>query len=336
MLRAMRVLVCPDKFRGTLTAREAAEAMAGGARDAGWEPVVVPLADGGEGMLEAFGGATTTTVVTGPLGQSVDAAWRLVGSAAVIEMARASGLVVAGGASGNDPLGASTRGTGELIAAAVALGARDIVVGVGGSATTDGGAGAVEVLESLAPLDGSLGYRVTVACDVRTRFLDAARVFAPQKGATPGQVVELTRRLESIAEDYLLRYAVDVRELDHAGAAGGLAGGLAALGARLTSGFDAVADAVGLRVAMTSADHVLTGEGRLDAGSFDGKVVGGVVAMAERVGVPASVIAGQSLLESPCRVPTIDLVLEFGRDAAIRWAAQSVRQAARRLLAVRE
>lgn len=327
----MRVLVCPDKFRGTATAREAADAMAAGARDAGWDAAVLPLADGGEGTLAALGGATTTTVVTGPLGQPVEAAWRLAGSTAVIEMALASGLLLAGGALGNDPVGATTRGTGELISAAIAGGAREIVVGVGGSATTDGGLGAVEVLDAFAPLDGSRGYRVTVACDVRTPFVEAARTFGPQKGATPQQVADLTRRLESAAENFQLRYAVDVRTLAFAGAAGGLAGGLAALGARLSSGFEAVAEAVGLRDAMRAADHVLTGEGSLDAESFGGKVVGGVVTMADRFGVPVTVIAGQ-VAKLPRPLSVVDLVHDFGRDSAMHYTTECLRTATCRLL----
>ena len=143
------------------------------------------MSDGGEGLLDVFGGGNRTTVVTGPLGSPVEAAWRIDRRTAVIEMARASGLVLAGGAEGNDPLAATTRGTGELIAKAIEQGARTVLVGLGGSATTDGGLGAIEALGSparLGPID------LQVACDVRTRFVDAAAVFAPQKGATPAQV----------------------------------------------------------------------------------------------------------------------------------------------------
>lgn len=286
-------LVCPDKFKGTLDAAQAAAAMAAGLRAAGFDDVTeLPLADGGEGTLDALlaarGGSRRTATVTGPLGDPVVAEWGLLpGGIAVIEMARASGLGVLDGR--NDPLKASTRGTGELIAGAIRAGARGVIVGVGGSATTDGGLAALEVL------GWSFGATpVTVACDVTTRFLDAATVFAPQKGATEAQVALLTRRLALLAEQYTQRTGVDVRELAGAGAAGGLAGGLAAIGAVLEPGFDVVADAAGLETALEGVELVVTGEGRLDASSFEGKVVGGVIEWAGDAGVPhRAVIAGQ-------------------------------------------
>jgi glycerate kinase len=285
-------LVCPDKFRGTLTAQEAAAAMAAGVLAAGFDDVEeLPLADGGDGTLDALlarGGGRRSAVVTGPLGEPVEAEWGLLpGGVAVIEMARASGLALVAGH--NDPLRASTRGTGELIATAIRNGARRVIVGVGGSATTDGGLAAVETL------GWSTGaVPVTVACDVSTRFLDAARVFAPQKGASDAQVALLTRRLARLADTYEARTGVDVRELWGSGAAGGLAGGLAAIGAALEPGFDVVADAVGLEDALEGVDLVVTGEGRLDLTSFDGKTVGGVLEWAADAGVPrVAVIAGQ-------------------------------------------
>src|SRR5262245_729700 len=166
----MAFLAVPDKFRGSLTASQAARALALGA---GGECRELPLADGGEGTLEVLGGPNRSTRVTGPLGDPVDAEWRLDGGIAVIETARASGLALAGGADRNDPVNATTRGAGELIAAALAEGAREVVVAVGGSATTDGGLGAVEAL-------GGERFRVPVrvACDVLTLFADAAAVFA--------------------------------------------------------------------------------------------------------------------------------------------------------------
>jgi hypothetical protein len=175
---------------------------------------------------------------------------------------------------------ASTFGTGELVAAAVGAGAKRIVLGVGGSATTDGGFGA---LRALYPLQRLRGLDITVACDVRTRFLDAAKIFAPQKGATPTQVELLTRRLERLAEVYLEDYGVDVRDLEGGGAAGGLAGGLAVIGAELERGFDLVAEEVDLLGHLEGADLVVTGEGFVDAESFDGKVVGGVIGLAGNV-----------------------------------------------------
>ncbi|MGY1698162.1 glycerate kinase [Geodermatophilus sp. SYSU D00766] len=327
----MRILIAPDKFRGTATAVAAAAALAEGVADAGHTAIAVPLADGGEGTLEALGGATHTTRVTGPLGAPVDAAWRLSDGRAVVETARASGLLLAGGREANDPWAATSRGTGELVAEAVRRGARRVVVGVGGSACTDGGAGAVEVLREIAPLDGSRGWTVQVACDVGTTFLDAARVFGPQKGATPELVRRLTARLADVALDHRERYGVDVRALPGSGAAGGLAGGLAALGASLVPGFDLVADVVGLRERVRAADLVVTGEGMLDVQSFEGKVVGGVAALARAAGVPWAAVVGQALVDPPDgRV--VDLVATFGRDRALGATSACLRTAGRDLV----
>ncbi|MGH8972752.1 MAG: glycerate kinase family protein [Acidimicrobiia bacterium] len=289
----MHALVCPDKFRGSLTAVEAAGALARGLATAGFEDIrCLPLADGGEGTMEALvaarGGSRRQARVTGPLGDPVDAAWGVLpDGTAVVECAAASGLALVAGQ--NDPLAATSRGTGELIAAAVRAGARKVLVAVGGSAMTDGGLGAVTALDwSLA------GVEVTVACDVETPFLDAAATFGPQKGATPAQVALLQRRLERLAEVYRDRRGTDVTGLRHAGAAGGLAGGLAALGARLEPGFDVVARTCGLEAALAGAGLVVTGEGRLDATSFGGKVVGGVLEWAEAEEIGARVVvAGQ-------------------------------------------
>jgi glycerate 2-kinase len=288
------LLAAPDKFRGSASAPEVAAAVATATDAAGWSCVQLPLADGGEGTLDAFGGANRTISVTGPLGTPVDAPWRMgEDGVAVVESARASGLVLAGGADGNDPVGATSRGTGELVAAALAEGARRVIVSLGGSATTDGGLGTVEVLDRYAPFDGRDGRpEVLVACDVRTVFRDAAVVFGPQKGASPEQIVELTARLDRLAESYRERYGIDLADVPGSGAAGGLGGGLATLGARLVPGFALIAEHTGLAETVRSADAVVTGEGKLDAESFNGKVVGGVLELATRHGVPALVVAG--------------------------------------------
>ena len=291
-------LVCPDKFRGTLTAAGAAEALARGLEAAEVdrrrfdEVRRLPLADGGEGTLDALlaskGGSRRHATVTGPLGDPVEAEWGLLpDGTGVVESARASGLALVDGP--NDPLAATSRGTGELIRAAVRSGAKRILVAVGGSAMTDGGLGAVDALGwSLK------GLQVTVACDVTTPFLDAARVFGPQKGATAAQVALLTRRLERLAEVYRQRTGTDVLTREHAGAAGGLAGGLAALGARLEPGFEVVARAAGFEAALDGVDLVLTGEGRFDRTSLDGKVTGGVLEWAATEGVCLrALVAGQ-------------------------------------------
>ena len=172
-----------------------------------------------------------------------------------------------------------SRGTGELIAEALEAGADRLLVGVGGSASTDGGLGALEVLEGR----GGLGRaEVLVACDVVTLFLDAAREFAPQKGASVAQVAELAQRLSALAGYYSERFAVDVVAMPGSGAAGGLAGGLAALGAELVPGLDLVASRVGLDRRIAASGFVVTGEGRLDSSSWSGKVVGGVVRRGRR------------------------------------------------------
>ena len=306
------MLAAPDKFRGTGTAREIADAIASACSLVGVECDVCPLADGGEGTLEALGGANRSSLVTGPLGDAVTAPWRLSGGTAIIEMAAASGLTLLG-ADNNDPLAASTTGTGELIANAIDSGARRIVVGVGGSATTDGGFGA---LRAMYPLPRLRGIEIIVACDVRTTFVDAARVFAPQKGASATQVTLLERRLERLAQVYRDEYGVDVTALPGAGAAGGLAGGLAAVGATLVDGFALIADELALAERMRHVDLIITGEGFLDEQSFDGKVVGGVVELAAQVGVPVLAVVGDVYDDADTRVETIALAARFGREHA--------------------
>jgi glycerate kinase len=319
-----RVVAAPDKFRGTLSARGVAEAVAVAAEAAGWNCDVVPMADGGEGLLDALGGVARRTRVTGPLGDPVEAEWMVRDDEAVIEMARASGLVLAGGSEGNDPLRASTIGTGELVVAAIEAGATRVVVGAGGSATTDGGLGALRAVQSKGRL---AGVDLVVACDVTTRFLEAARVFAPQKGATAAQVALLTRRLERLAQVYLEDHGVDVTVLDGGGAAGGLGGGLAAVGARLIPGFELVADATDLHDRIEGADLVVTGEGFVDDQSFAGKVVGGVLELAEAEGVRALVIAGELLAEVPAPARAVSLVERFGRERAMADTAACVAEA---------
>ena len=298
------LVAAPDKFRGTAGATEVAAAAAGAARAAGWTADEVPMADGGEGTLEAVGGEVRHTTVSGPLGRPVDAEWRMVevgddGPTAVIEMARAAGRALLPSPTGDDPVRATTTGVGQLVVAAVDAGARRVVVAVGGSATSDGGLGAVEAIGSRERLGGAA---LVVACDVRTPFRQAAAVFGPQKGATPEQVAALTLRLDDLAERYRAEAGVDVDRLEGAGAAGGLAGGLASLGARLVPGFELVAELTGLAGRVAAADLVVTGEGRLDPSSFEGKVVGGVVAM---VGgrVPVLCVVGDADPETAAHPP---------------------------------
>lgn len=298
-----------------MSAAEAAQAMAAGARRAGWEVDLAPVSDGGEGFAAALGGLARPQKVHDPLGRIVQSCYfELEGPRVVaVEMALASGLELVGGPQANDPVAASTAGTGELIAAAVRSGAKSVLVGVGGSATTDGGLGALQAMEPLSRLSG---VRLVVACDVRTKFLQAARCFAAQKGATPAQVRFLARRLESLADLYRRRFGVDVSALVGGGAAGGLAGGLAAVGAELVSGFEVVADRLGLGERVAGADLVISGEGLLDEQSWQGKSVGGVVGLAEEASVPAAVIAGA--VESPPerQVEVVSLVESFGPTLA--------------------
>ena len=310
----MRVVAAPDKFRGTASAAAVAAAVARSVVDAGGSAVEVPMADGGEGTLEALGGPNRTTRVTGPLGRPVEASWRLDGSTAVIEMALTSGLVLAGGLDGNRALDASTAGTGELIRLAVDQGARRVLVGMGGSATTDGGLGALRAMGSPARYRG---VDLLVACDVRTSFVDAAEVFGPQKGASPAEVELLRRRLERLAQVYDEEYGVAVGDLPRAGAAGGLAGGLAAIGASLVDGVDLVADELALDELVDGVDLVVSGEGYLDASSFEGKVVGGVAAHATALAVPLFVVAGRVDPEVAARVDAVSLVESFGEERAL-------------------
>ena len=314
----MRLLAAPDKFRGTLTARAAAAAIAAGAARAGWSATELPLADGGEGTLDVLGGGNRVATVSGPLGDPLEAAWRLEDDGtALIEAALACGLSLAGGPERNDPLRATSRGVGELIAAAVCAGAERIVVCVGGVASTDGGVGATEAVPHplFVPLE--------VACDVDARFLAAADVFAPQKGATREQVEILRDRLAKLV----------VPDLPGAGAAGGLAGGLAAIGARLVPGFDLVASRLGFEERLAEADLVVTGEGLVDATSFTGKVVGRVLDKAKTAGVETLVVAGNVTPGSP--TDAVSLVSRYGPERALAESAECLTEIVATALATR-
>jgi glycerate 2-kinase len=329
----MRVVAAPDKLRGTATACAVAAALGRAAAAAGWHCDQVALADGGEGTLDVLGGPNRATAVTGPLGDPVRAEWRLDGRTAVIEMAKASGLTLVGGSNGNDPVAASTVGTGELIGTAVDSGARRVLVGLGGSASTDGGLGA---LRALYPLHRLGGLELVALCDVRTRFVDAAELFAPQKGASPAQVELLRRRLDRLADVYWSDHGVDVRDLGGSGAAGGLAGGLAVAGASLVPGFEAVADELDLHDVVEGADLVITAEGFLDQQSFEGKVVGGVVGMAAPLGVPCVAIVGEVVddLDPPGKaLEVVSLVDRFGRERAVADTLACIEAVAAEVLA---
>ena len=286
------------------------------------------MADGGEGTLAVLGGANRSSTVTGPLGTPVTAQWRLHRGTAVIEMAQASGLTLAGGPENNDPLNATTRGTGELIDQALNAGAKKIIVCLGGSATTDGGLGAMKAISTPARLRA---VEFLVACDVDTTFVDAARVFAPQKGATRAQVDLLTGRLEKLAQSFRQEHNVDVTALPGSGAAGGLAGALVALGARLIPGFDLVADETGLYDAVRHHDLIVTGEGLLDDTSYEGKVVGNIQHLSRDAGKKCIAIVGDvdEHMDTPEAqlLTTLNLTQLFGTDEAHRNVLRRIEDA---------
>jgi glycerate 2-kinase len=317
------VLVAPDSFKGTLRASAVAEAVGRGLRAGGWEVDLCPVGDGGEGtveaLLDAIGGQLLAAGVSDPLGRPVDARFALSeDGVAVVESAAASGLALVS-ADERDPVAATTFGTGELVAAAVAAGARVVYLGVGGSATTDGGAGAIRAIRRAGGLRGA---RLVVLSDVRTRFEDAARVFGPQKGASPDEVARLSKRLTGLAR----RLDPDPRGLPMTGAAGGLAGGLwAAFGAELVPGASFVLDAAGFDQRLRTARAVVTGEGKLDQQSLAGKAVSEVATRARQSGVPCHAIVGKRDLDAfGLRVLDLQAALEAGTLPAIEAAAREL------------
>jgi len=315
------VVAAPDRFGATASSRQVAAAVARAADRAGWTCDEAPVSDGGVGILDALGGAVRRTQARGPLSDATTAEWRMGGSTAVIEMAQVAGLDLVGGPEWNDPMRASTAGVGDLIVAAAAAGATRIVVGVGGSASTDGGFGCVR---ALGPR-GLRGVDVVVACDVATTFVDAAHQFATRKGATPSQAALLSRRLERLAQVYEEENGVDVRDLPGSGAAGGLAGGLAALGAKLVAGFELVADSIDLGPRIEGADLAVTGETFLDEHSFQGGAVGGVIELSREVSVPVLTVVLES--DGEQTDPVIDLAGRFGRERAVTATVECVEEA---------
>ena len=300
---SLPALVAPDSFKGSFDAPAVAAALARGLRSAGCEAVELPVADGGEGTMEALalalGAERRTATVSDPLGRPVEAQFALLPNrgAAVVEAAQASGLALVG-EDERDAFAASSRGTGELIAAACAAGASSVLVTVGGSATTDGGEGALEALA-----EAGVSPRLEVLCDVRTAWEDAARVFGPQKGADPATVERLEQRLEELAA----AAPRDPRGIPMTGAAGGLAGGLwAHHGASLVPGAAYVLDAIGFDRRMRDAAFVVTGEGRLDRQTLQGKVVGEVATRCRQAGVACHAVVGTRELE-PFEARILDL-----------------------------
>jgi glycerate kinase len=307
----LRALVAPDAFKGTMAAGEVAAALGRGIEAAGGVAEPLALADGGEGtadaLLGALGGELVPASAHDPLGRPLRAAfgWVAARRLAIVETAAASGLHLVAERE-RDAERASTAGTGELIAAAAAHGATTIAVAVGGSATTDGGAGA---LEAIAAAGGLRGPRLVALCDVRTPFERAAEVYGPQKGADPDAVARLTARLRAQAA----ALPHDPRGVPMTGAAGGLSGALwAAHGAELVAGAEWVLDAVGFDERLARADLALTGEGRVDEQTPEGKLVSAVAARCAAAGVPLHVVCGANGL---------------GPGAAARLGVASVREA---------
>jgi glycerate kinase len=296
------VLVAPDSFKGTFPAAVVAAAIAAGLRAAGREADELPVADGGEGTMDvlvsALGGELHPITASDPLGRPVEARFAVLpDGVAVVEMAEASGLGLVDEAQ-RDAWAATTRGTGELIAAAADAGAGRVIVTVGGSATTDGGAGALEALE-----ENAVRVDIDVLADVRTPFEEAARVFGPQKGADPSTVERLERRLHRLTEGFRR----DPRGEPMTGAAGGLSGGLwAQHGARLVPGAAYVLDAIGFDERMRRAAFVVTGEGRLDEQTLQGKIVGEVATRCRQGGVACHAVVGSNGLE-PFQERILDL-----------------------------
>ncbi len=327
-VRERPVLVAPDSFKGTFSAARVAGAIGRGLERAGlMPPDLCPVADGGEGTLDALlphlGGELIGVEVSDALGRPVRAGFALVedGGTALVETAAASGLSLVA-EDERDAWAASTRGTGELIAAAVGAGARVVLVAVGGSAATDGGAGA---LEAIAEAGGLRGARVVVLCDVRTPFEAAPRVFGAQKGADPAMVARLERRLDELAATF----PRDPRGVPMTGCAGGLSGGLwAACDAVLEPGAPWVLDALDFDVRMRAARAVVTGEGRLDQRTLQGKLVGEIGTRTRQAGVPLHAIVGRDELD-PFGKRMIDLqvVLEATTLAELEAAGERLGEA---------
>ena len=302
----MKIIVAPDSFKGCLSARDAASVLAATLRECLPDANVVecPLADGGEGTLDvlvrALNGTCFEAVVSDPLGRPVRASYGICGDLAIIEVAQACGLHLLAPTERN-PLLASSRGVGELLCAAASHGCRRMVIGLGGSATCDGGAGMLAGLSEGCALSGrelqdSLsGISISVLCDVDNPFLGpsgAARVFGPQKGASPADVEILEKRMASMAQRMLAQTGLDVSNLPGAGAAGGLGGALAAcFGGKLVRGIDTILDLIGFDKLSDGADWVITGEGKSDRQTLSGKAPYGVL---QRAGtIPVALLSGR-------------------------------------------
>ncbi|KAB7768758.1 glycerate kinase [Xanthomonas maliensis] len=371
----MKIVIAPDSYKESLSALEVATQIEAGFRDVfpDWHYCKVPVADGGEGTVDALvaatGGRVIACTVSGPLGTPVQAFFGLTGDGrtAVIEMAAASGLALLPPAA-RAPLQTSTAGVGELILAALDAGARHFIIGIGGSATNDGGSGLAQALgarlldahgQAIGPGGGALAAlaridtegmdrrlqdcRFEVACDVDNPLIGptgASAVFGPQKGATTAMVQQLDANLRHYADLLARDLGQHLHALPGGGAAGGLGAALVAyLGAQLRPGVELVAQAVGLEARVACADLVITGEGCLDAQSLHGKAPVGVARIAQRLGKPVIAIAG-SLGAGADRLPAHGIAAVFASvqrpgslEDAIAQASSNVRAAARNVAA---
>jgi glycerate 2-kinase len=322
---ARRVLVAADSFKGTFRSAEVNAAIAEAFQRAGWTAESLAVADGGEGTMEALvsalGGTYRTARASDPLGRAVDARWALLGDGrAVVEAAEASGLWRVA-EDERDAWAASTYGTGELLVAAARAGVKSVLVAAGGSATTDGGEGALRALE-----EAGTDVAIDVICDVATAWEEAPAVFGPQKGADPPTVERLEARLDQLAK----RAPRDPRGVPRTGCAGGLSGGLWAFrGARLLQGASFVLDAIGFDELMPGADLVVTGEGRLDRQTLAGKAVAEIARRCREQGVGCrAIVGGRDLDDAGIRALGISGVWEAGTLAEIGARAREL--AARR------
>lgn len=332
-----KIIIASDSFKGCLTSEEVAAAVASGIREVlpDCRIIRIPMADGGEGtaktLATSLDGSLIEVTVSGPSGRSTEASYGIFrsreGLTAVVESAQACGLTLLG-TDELDPFETSTSGVGELILDAADKGCRNFIIGLGGSATNDGGSGMLEalgfvfrddsgniingccgrVLADIASIDDSMvsmkirDSRFIAACDVNTPFYGkegATRIFAPQKGADAETVERLEAGMKSFAEVIMTKYGTDLSGIPGSGAAGGLGGALmACLGAELKRGTDIVLDALGFDELIKDADLIITGEGKIDSQSRKGKVISGILERAGRHGIPVIAIAGMVEYES--------------------------------------
>lgn len=329
-----KIVIAPDKFKFSLTARQASNAIALGIGSK-VKKKLIPLSDGGDGMLEVLiARPNMISTVTGPYGNTVRAKWHFSKGEAVIESAKVCGLQLVYDNGLKDPLNATTKGVGEVIKQAIDMGAYRIIVGIGGTATTDGGYAMITELDEHYR---NLGVDVVALCDVRTKFLKAAQEFGPQKGASKNEVELLNRRLRALLKQYQEKYGINV-DILRSGAGGGLAGGLYAFfGAELVDGAAYISQRKNLESELLGADLVITGEGRLDSHSFQGKVVGHVVKLANEMGVPVAVIAGsvsEGLTWDKDEFIFFSLSDHFGAERALNQAKFCLAEASKMLVEI--